>query len=47
MNKTLKCKGELVNLDDHNIHIYRSGNKDKIDGVCDKIQAAKLIVPSE
>ncbi len=26
MNKTLKCNGELVNLDGHNIHIYRTGN---------------------
>lgn len=29
MNKTLKCKGELVNVDGHNIHIHRLGNIDK------------------
>ena len=28
MNKTLKCNGELVNVDGHNIHIYRLGNID-------------------
>lgn len=28
MNKILKCKGELVNVDGHNIHIYRLGNID-------------------
>ena len=28
MNKTLKCNGELVNVDGHNIHIYRTGNID-------------------
>jgi len=27
MNKTLKYNGELVNVDGHNIHIYRTGNK--------------------
>jgi len=26
MNKTLKYNGELVNVDGHNIHIYRTGN---------------------
>jgi len=26
MNTTLKCNGELVNVDGHNIHIYRTGN---------------------
>ncbi|MBP3309893.1 MAG: alpha/beta hydrolase [Ruminococcus sp.] len=26
MNKTLKCNGELVNVDGHSIHIYRTGN---------------------
>lgn len=26
MNKYLKCTGELVNIDGHNIHIYRTGN---------------------
>ena len=26
MNGTLKCNGELVNADGHNIHIYRTGN---------------------
>ena len=26
MNKTLKCNGELVNVDGHNIHICRFGN---------------------
>lgn len=29
MNKTLKYKGELANVDGHNIHIYRLGNIDK------------------
>ena len=28
MNKTLKCNGELVNVDGHNIHIFRIGNMD-------------------
>ena len=28
MNKTLKCNGELVNVDGHNIHIFRIGNID-------------------
>ena len=26
MNRSLKCSGELVNIDGHNIHIYRLGN---------------------
>ena len=26
MNRTLKCNGELVNVNGHNIHIYRLGN---------------------
>ncbi len=32
MDKTLKCKGELVNVKGHNIHLYRIGdiNKPKI-----------------
>ena len=29
MKNILKCKGDLVNIDGHNIHIYRQGNKDK------------------
>ena len=26
MNKVLKCKGELISIDGHNIHVYRTGN---------------------
>lgn len=29
MNSILECKGELVNVQGHNIHIYRQGDKDK------------------
>lgn len=28
MNKTFKCNGQLVNVDGHNIHIFRIGNID-------------------
>lgn len=27
MDKKLKCNGELVNVNGHNIHIYRLGNE--------------------
>ena len=29
MKSILECKGDLANIDGHNIHIYRQGNKDK------------------
>lgn len=29
MKSVLECKGDLVNIDSHNIHVYRQGNKDK------------------
>ena len=29
MKSILECKGDLVNIDGHNIHVYRQGNKDK------------------
>ena len=29
MKNILECKGDLVNIDGHNIHIYTQGNKDK------------------
>ncbi len=30
MNKTLKCKGKLVNVDGHNIHVYLVGDTEKL-----------------
>lgn len=29
MKSILKCKGELININGHNIHVYRSGDKNK------------------
>ena len=27
MKNELKCNGELITINNHNIHIYRTGNK--------------------
>ena len=30
MKDVLECKGDLVNIEGHNMHIYRQGDKDKL-----------------
>ena len=29
MKDILECKGDLINIQGHNIHIYRQGDKDR------------------